>query len=177
MILKLPATLYSLPGEDQNLGSQVQSQPSNNNINGNIKGSQVQSQTSNYNINGNINGGLSYENVIDVSNYNINSNYDDTDDEPWPESFDPMKPEKPFLPIINNNRYQNSIIEHEAQSNLISYKRPQRNQKQFDIYSYPTSKDGASSKSFKPSIKGPKEFFPSIKGNNLQISAHLKLCN
>lgn len=105
--------------------------------------------------------------MIDVSNYNINEIDDDTDDEPWPESFDPMKPEKPFLPIIKNNRDLNSIIENEEHSNLLSYKRPQRNQKQFDVYNYPTTKDVASPKSFNPSIKGPKEFFPSIKGNEL----------
>lgn len=138
----------------------------------------VQLKPNNYNLNGNFNGGVNYNNVVDISNnlptYNINNNNpsyninevdDDTNDDPWPESFDPLNPEKPFLPISKNNRYQNSIIEQEANSNLISYKRPQRNQKQFDVYNYPINKDVASSKSFKPSIKGPKEFFPSIKGD------------
>ena len=151
--------LYSLPEEDNRPPATIQLKPNN------------------YNLRENFNGGSDYNNVVDTSNnlptYNINNNnlsynineVDDTEDDPWPESFDPLNPEKPFLPISKNNRYQNSIIEHEAHSNLISYRRPQRNQKQFDVYNYPIKKDVASSKSFKPSIKGPKEFFPSIKGD------------
>ena len=147
MILQFPAVLYSLPE-----------------VNNPVSDTAEPARPNNYNDKGYFNADLSYENVVDVSNFNINQIDDDTDDEPWPESFDPLKPEKPFLPIIKNNRYQNSIIENEATSNLISYKRPQRNQKQFDVYKYPSNNNVASSKSFKPSIKGPKEFFPSIKG-------------
>ena len=152
MILQFPAVLYSLPeGNNPVLDTAEPVKPNN------------------YNDKGYFNADLSYENVVDVSNFNTDQIDDDTDDEPWPESFDPLKPEKPFLPIIKNNRYQNSIIENEAASNLISYKRPQRNQKQFDVHNYPNNYKVASSKSFKPSIKGPKEFFPSIKGRYRSI--------
>ena len=100
----------------------------------------------------------------------VHKHDDDTTDDPWPESFDPMRPEKPFIPIIKQAGHINSVIEAEAHSNLRSHKRPQRNQKNFNLFKYrrkpPTS---SSSRAFQPSIKGPQEFFPSMQGNIFQI--------
>ena len=96
---------------------------------------------------------------------------DDTDEEPWPESFDPAKPEKPFTPIFTQPpRHPILDIKLEEESNLISHKRPQRNQKQFVLnnLNYPNIA-APSSRSFKASYKGPIEFFPSLKRKNYMM--------
>ena len=106
---------------------------------------------------------------VDENNCHHNHDDDDTKEDPWPESFDPMKPEKPFLPITRQTQNAKYVIEAEAHSNLIPHTRPQRNQKNFGLYSYQPKRDKSTSRSFKPSHKGPKEFFPSLQGNNILL--------
>ena len=96
---------------------------------------------------------------------------DDTDEDPFPESFDPMAlGTQSFLPINGNKGRANSAIEAEAHLHQRPHRRPQRYQKKkYGRYKnrLPFKRDLLKHKSFKPSIKGPTQFFPSIEGKPL----------
>ena len=103
------------------------------------------------------------------------SHDDDTDDEPWPESFDPLKPEQPFTPIFKQPGNSNANFRLEEELNLIPYRRPQRNQKRFGTKRYYRNKPAQLSKSFSASLRGPMEFYPSLQSKNLVLITPEKL--
>ena len=86
-----------------------------------------------------------------------------------------MRQEKAFTPIFAHPVYRDLDIKSEVESDLISHERPQRNQR-FVRENYHHSKHSSgeipSANSFKASVKGPIEFYPSAKGKcNLILMA------
>ena len=78
-----------------------------------------------------------------------------------------MVPEKPFTPIFAHPVYRDLDVKSEVQSNLISHNRPQRNQRLVRENSHhfkQSSNQIQSTNSFTPSLKGPIDFYPSVKG-------------